>query len=65
MGISLLLVYVKVGVPRGMVGLIIAHVTFCVSFVILTSAPVWMVTTHRSRKRPWTWAPTAWSRSLR
>lgn len=34
MGISLLLVYVKVGVPRGMVGLIIAHVTFCVSFVI-------------------------------
>lgn len=34
MGISLLLVYVKVGIPRGMVGLIIAHVTFCVSFVI-------------------------------
>ena len=34
MGISLLLVYVKFGVPRGMVGLIIAHVTFCVSFVI-------------------------------
>ena len=34
MGISLLLVYVKVGVPRGMVGLTIAHVTFCVSFVI-------------------------------
>lgn len=34
MGISLLLVSVKVGVPRGMVGLIIAHVTFCVSFVI-------------------------------
>ena len=34
MGISLLLVYVKVGIPRGMVGLIIAHVTFCVCFVI-------------------------------
>lgn len=34
MGISLLLVYVKLNIPRGMVGMIIAHVTFCVSFVI-------------------------------
>lgn len=34
MGISLLLVYVKFNIPRGMIGMIIAHVTFCVSFVI-------------------------------
>lgn len=34
MGISLLLMYVRFMVPRGMVGLVIAHVTFCVSFVI-------------------------------
>lgn len=34
MGISLLLLYVKVQIPRGMAGLVIAHVTFCVSFVI-------------------------------
>lgn len=34
MGVSLLMLYVKTGIPRGMVGLVIAHVTFCVSFVI-------------------------------
>lgn len=34
MGISLLLLYVKAQIPRGMAGLVIAHVTFCVSFVI-------------------------------
>lgn len=34
MGISLLMLYVKVQIPRGMAGLVIAHVTFCVSYVI-------------------------------
>lgn len=34
MGISLLTVFAKVSIPRGMLTLIIAHVTFCVPYVI-------------------------------
>lgn len=34
LGISLLMLYVATGIPRGMTGMIIAHVTFCIPFVI-------------------------------
>lgn len=34
MGVSLLMFFVNVQIPRGMVALVIAHTTFCVSFVI-------------------------------
>ena len=34
MGISLLTVFAKVSIPRGMLTLIIAHITFCVPYVI-------------------------------
>ncbi|MCR5271940.1 MAG: ABC transporter permease subunit [Lachnospiraceae bacterium] len=34
LGISLLTIFSKAGIPRGMITLILAHVTFCIPFVI-------------------------------
>lgn len=34
LGISLLTIFAKVSIPRGMITLILAHVTFCIPFVI-------------------------------
>ena len=39
MGISLLTVFAKVSIPRGMLTLIIAHITFCVPYVIFNVTP--------------------------
>jgi spermidine/putrescine transport system permease protein len=36
MGISLLMAFVAIGVPLGLVTIFLAHVTFCVSFVAMT-----------------------------
>ena len=36
MGISLLMAFVAVGVPLGLLTIFLAHVTFCLSYVALT-----------------------------
>ena len=36
MGLSLLVLFSQTGVPLGKTTLIIAHITFCISFVIIT-----------------------------
>lgn len=36
MGISLLMLFIAIGIPLGFWGLLVAHITFCVPFVVVT-----------------------------
>ena len=62
MGASLLALWVSVDVARGMPTIVIAHIMFCISFVVVTiRARISVASTGRSRRPRWIWAPTRWT----
>ena len=65
MGISLLTVFAKVSVPRGMLTLIIAHVTFCVPYVIFNVGQGFPDMISPLRRRVWILALTGSGHFLR
>ena len=54
LGASLLALFLTLHVSTGMVTIIIAHVMFTISYVVVTVKPGWRAWTATSRRRPWT-----------
>jgi putrescine transport system permease protein len=57
-GLSILLLFVAMGVARGMTTIWIAHVTFCVAFVTVVVSSRLGELDKSWRRRRWTSAPT-------
>ena len=56
LGLSLLLLFVSLGVARGYWTIVIAHTTFAMCYVTVVVQSRLVDSTAASRRRPWTWA---------
>ena len=65
LGIALLTIFAKINIPRGMITLILAHVTFCIPFVYSMCGQGFLVMITRLKRRVWTLELTDLSHFLR
>ena len=63
MGSSLLTLFLMMGLPSGALAVTIAHIMFCISFVVVAVKARVATLDPGSRRRPPTWAPTRPRRS--